>query len=72
MPFFLYLYMSAGMSDPLAQVSESNPRFEEALRAKDLRFEYNPWPGGHDWRFWDSEIPTMLGRMCVFVKTIGL
>jgi S-formylglutathione hydrolase FrmB len=65
-----YLYVSSGSSDPLPQVSESNPRFAEALSARNLRFEYNERPGTHDWQFWDSEINLMLGRMCVFMKVI--
>ena len=65
-----YLYVSTGKSDPYPQVFQSNPRFAQALDGKDLRFEYNERPGAHAWRFWDSEIFLMLGRMCVFMKTI--
>lgn len=62
-----YLYVSTGKSDPLPQVSDSNPRFAEALRTSKLKYEYNERPGTHDWRFWDSEIEIMLGRLCVFM-----
>jgi S-formylglutathione hydrolase len=65
-----YLYVSSGSNDSLPQVSESNPRFATALSARNLRFEYNERPGTHDWKFWDSEINLMLGRMCVFMKVI--
>jgi putative tributyrin esterase len=65
-----YLYVSTGTSDPLPQVSESNPRFGAALRKRDLKFEYNERPGTHDWHFWDSEINLMLGKMCVFMHEI--
>jgi S-formylglutathione hydrolase len=65
-----YLYVSTGTSDPLPQVSESNPRFAQILRARDLRFEYNERPGTHDWHFWDSEVNLMLGKMCVFMHAI--
>lgn len=64
---FPYLYISTGKSDPLPQVSDSNPRFAEALRTGKLKYEYNERPGTHDWRFWDSEIEIMLGRLCVFM-----
>ncbi|HEX8495123.1 MAG TPA: alpha/beta hydrolase family protein [Pyrinomonadaceae bacterium] len=67
---FPYLYVSTGKSDPLPQVSSSNPRFAEALRANKLEFEYNERPGTHDWRFWDEEIKLMLGRMCVLMRQI--
>jgi putative tributyrin esterase len=65
-----YLYLSSGRSDPLPQVSESNPRFAKALSARKVRFEYNERPGAHDWQFWDSEINLMLGRMCVIMRVI--
>lgn len=67
---FPYLYVSTGKSDPLPQVSSSNPRFAEALRANKLEFEYNERPGTHDWNFWDEEIKLMLGRMCVLMRQI--
>jgi len=67
---FPYLYVSTGLSDPLPQVSESNPRFAQALRAHKLKYEYYERPGTHDWHFWDSELQFMLGRLCVFMKQI--
>jgi putative tributyrin esterase len=67
---FPYLYASVGKSDPLPQVALSNPRFNEALRAHGSKFEYYERPGTHDWRFWDSEINFMLGRLCVFMPQI--
>jgi S-formylglutathione hydrolase FrmB len=65
-----YLYVSSGKSDPYPQVTESNPRFARILSETVPRSEYNERPGKHDWTFWDSEIYLMLGRMCVFIKTI--
>jgi putative tributyrin esterase len=67
---FPYLYVSVGQSDPLPEVSDSNPRFAQALNAHKLKFEYNPRPGTHDWHFWDSEIELMLGRLCVMMPQI--
>jgi putative tributyrin esterase len=67
---FPYLYVSTGKSDPLPQVSDSNPRFAEALRAGKLRHEYHERPGTHDWKFWDSELEFMLGRLCVTMPQI--
>lgn len=66
-----YLYVSVGKSDPLPQVSESNPRFGEALRAHKVKSEYHARPGTHDWRFWDSEINFMLGRLSVFMPQMS-
>ena len=65
-----YLYISTGTSDPLPQVSESNPPFARALRAGNVKHEYYEHAGTHDWHFWDSEIVLMLGRMCVMKKLI--
>ncbi|HEX8144131.1 MAG TPA: alpha/beta hydrolase family protein [Pyrinomonadaceae bacterium] len=67
---FPHLYVSTGKSDPLPQVALGNPRFAEALKARKLDYEYYERPGTHDWRFWDSEINIMLGRMCVFMPQI--
>jgi putative tributyrin esterase len=65
-----YLYVSTGQSDPLPQVADTNPRFAEALRARKLKYEYNERPGTHDWKFWDSEVEMMLGRLCVMMPQI--
>ncbi|HYG80782.1 MAG TPA: alpha/beta hydrolase family protein [Pyrinomonadaceae bacterium] len=67
---FPYLYVSTGKSDPLPQVADSNPRFAEAMRAQKLKHEYHEKPGTHDWKFWDSEIELMLGRLCVVMPQI--
>jgi putative tributyrin esterase len=65
-----YLYVSVGKSDPLPEVSESNPRLAEAMRAHKLKYEYYERPGTHDWHFWDSEVEFMLGRLCVLMSQI--
>ena len=67
---FPYLYVSTGKSDPLPQVADSNPRFAEAMRAEKLKHEYHEKPGTHDWKFWDSEVELMLGRLCVVMPQI--
>jgi S-formylglutathione hydrolase len=65
-----YLYVSTGKSDPLPQVSLSNPRFARALAAHKLEYGYHERPGTHDWHFWDSEIKIMLERMCARMPQI--
>lgn len=65
-----YLYISTGKSDPLPQVADSNPRFEQTLRASGVKYEYYERPGTHDWHFWDSEVEFMLGRLCVRMPQI--
>ncbi|HWT02337.1 MAG TPA: alpha/beta hydrolase family protein [Pyrinomonadaceae bacterium] len=67
---FPYLYVSTGKSDPLPQVADSNPRFAAAMRAQKIKHEYNERPGTHDWKFWDSEVELMLGRLCVMMPQI--
>ncbi|HEX8845971.1 MAG TPA: alpha/beta hydrolase family protein [Pyrinomonadaceae bacterium] len=67
---FPYLYVSVGKSDPLPEVSSSNPRFSDALRKSKLKYEYYERPGTHDWHFWDSEIEFMLGRLCILMPQI--
>lgn len=64
---FPYLYISTGKSDPLPQVSMSNPKFAKALAAAKLPHEYHERAGTHDWKFWDSEIKVMLARLCDFI-----
>lgn len=65
-----YLYVSVGQSDPLPEVSESNPRLIKALGEHGLRYEYHERPGTHDWHFWDSEVEFMLGRLCIVMSQI--
>ncbi|HKQ54114.1 MAG TPA: alpha/beta hydrolase family protein [Pyrinomonadaceae bacterium] len=67
---FPYLYVSTGKSDPLPQVADSNPRLAEMMRARKLKHEYYERPGTHDWKFWDSELEFMLGRLCVMMPQI--
>ena len=67
-----YLYVSVGKSDPLPQVSESNPRFAAGLRTRKIKSEYHEREGTHDWHFWDSEIKTMLGRLSVFMPQMSI
>lgn len=67
---FPYLYVSTGKEDSLPQVFASNPRFGAALRARKIEHEYHERDGAHDWRFWNSEIELMLGRLCVRMSQI--
>jgi putative tributyrin esterase len=67
---FPYLCVSVGKSDPLPEVSESNPRLNDALRTHKLKYEYYERPGTHDWHFWDSEVELMLGRLCIVMSQI--
>lgn len=61
-----YLYVATGANDPLASVRQSNPRFADVLRERNLPFEYHERPGSHDWKFWDAEIKSALARMSDF------
>lgn len=65
-----YFYVTTGQSDVLPQVSQSNPRLAAALKEHQARYEYYERPGGHDWRFWDSEVQIMLGRLCVMMPSV--
>ncbi|MBA3442288.1 MAG: esterase family protein [Pyrinomonadaceae bacterium] len=62
-----YLYVATGANDPLPSVVSSNPRFADALRERKFQYEYHERPGGHDWRFWDEEVKSMLERMADFI-----
>ena len=66
-----YLYLAVGSSDPLPQVSEPNPKFAAALDARDIGHEYHLAPGTHDWKFWDSQVELMLGRLVVKMPAVS-
>lgn len=66
-----YLYLATGISDPLPQVSEPNPKFAAALDARGIGHEYHLLPGTHDWKFWDSQVQQMLGRLLVKMPAIS-
>lgn len=55
-----YLYLSAGSSDNIQEVPVQMHQLAHQLRRKKVRFEMHESPGGHDWKFWDSEIATVL------------
>lgn len=66
-----YLYVAVGSSDPLPQVSEPNPVFAAAMDARGLAHEYHLEPGTHDWKFWDSQVQFMFGRLAAKMPAVS-
>lgn len=55
-----YLYMACGTSDPW---NAANHALDAAMTSRRLVHEFHERPGGHDWTFWDGEIPHFLETM---------
>ncbi len=62
-----YFYISVGSQDGIPEIIEHAHAFPAALRKKGAAFEMHEYAGGHDWKFWDKEIETVLKRMSVIV-----
>jgi S-formylglutathione hydrolase FrmB len=58
-----YFYLSVGSQDGIPEVIDQTHELARILRAKKIPFEMHESPGGHDWHFWDSEIPTVLSKL---------
>ncbi len=58
-----YFYLSAGSQDGIPEVIEQTHILAAQFRKKGISFEMHESPGGHDWKFWDKEIETVLIRM---------
>lgn len=58
-----YIYLVHGIQDGYTDFLPGHRRFTDALRAKNLRYEYHEVPGAHNWVFWDTHIQGVLGAM---------
>jgi S-formylglutathione hydrolase FrmB len=65
-----YIYLAIGTSDGFPTFLPLNRALADSLRTYGARYEYRERPGGHDWRFWDTELPPMLARMWVEVTRV--
>ncbi len=63
-----YFYCSVGSQDGIVELPGLTHDLAAALRKKSIPFEMHEMPGGHDWKFWDSEIAIVLQR---FNEKIG-
>jgi enterochelin esterase-like enzyme len=63
-----YIYLSAGSNDVIPEVIDHTHLLAGALRKKKARFEMHESEGGHDWKFWDSEIEIILQRIAALQK----
>ncbi len=55
-----YLYLTCGASDPWL---EANRELDRALASRAIAHEYHESAGGHDWTFWDGQLPGLLDVM---------
>ncbi len=55
-----YFYLSAGSHDGIPEVVTQMHELAGIFRNKKIAFEMHEIPGAHDWRFWDSELQTVL------------
>jgi hypothetical protein len=60
-----YVYLVHGIQDGYPDFLPGHRRFTDALRAKNLRYEYHEVPGVHNWVFWDTHIKGVLDRLWV-------
>ncbi len=60
-----YIYLVHGIQDGYTDFLPGHRRFTDALRAKNLKYEYHEVPGVHNWVFWDTHIQGVLERMWV-------
>lgn len=60
-----YIYLVHGIQDGFTDFLPGHRRFTDALRAKNLAYEYHEVPGVHNWVFWDTHIENVLERMWV-------
>lgn len=58
-----YFYLAAGSQDGIPEVIEQTHVFAALLRKKGVMFEMHETAGSHDWKFWDTEIGTVLQRI---------
>jgi len=52
-----YLWITCGAGDALL---DQNLAFAAALRERHIAFEIHSAPGGHEWAYWDGQLPSML------------
>jgi S-formylglutathione hydrolase FrmB len=57
-----YFYLSTGSQDGIIEIIGLTHDLAGALRKKGAAFEMHESPGGHDWKFWDQEVKTVLQR----------
>jgi S-formylglutathione hydrolase len=52
-----YFYMDCGIEDGFLPINRLVSRL---LKHKGFQHEYHESPGGHDWRYWDTQLARML------------
>ncbi len=58
-----YLYLVIGTSDGFPTFLPANRTLTDSLRAYKIVYEYHETPGGHNWKFWDTEIQLLLKKL---------
>jgi putative tributyrin esterase len=52
-----YFYLNCGTEDPWLKV---NRRLADIFSERKIAHEYREFPGGHDWKYWEAQLPEIL------------
>ncbi|MBX7172252.1 MAG: esterase family protein [Pyrinomonadaceae bacterium] len=52
-----YFYLDCGVEDGFLEI---NRNFADLLEEKEIPFEFHEIKGGHDWNYWDKQLPVIL------------
>lgn len=58
-----YFYLSVGSQDGIIEIVGLTHDLAGRFRSKGIAFEMHESAGGHDWKFWDQEVKTVLQRI---------
>jgi S-formylglutathione hydrolase FrmB len=60
-----YIYVDCGIQDGFLSI---NRQFAALLEQRKIRYEYHELPGGHEWEYWDSRLPSVLRALARHVS----
>jgi S-formylglutathione hydrolase FrmB len=58
-----YYYITVGINDGFVTFLGANRALADSLRVHKIPYEYHEVPGGHNWKFWDREIQSLLRQL---------
>lgn len=53
-------FITCGKDDMLVGIHEQQDDFKKCLDKYGYKYEYNEWPGGHEWRLWEKSVEQAL------------
>lgn len=63
-----YFFLAAGSQDNIPEVITQTHELTALFRQRKVRCEMHETPGGHDWRFWEEHLGSVLERISVLLK----